>query len=105
MTLRLLECVREDVAEIADRLDRESDGLGSEFESDVRKAIDAIELTPRLFSPTTDGPENYETREFFIRRFACRVIYAVQESEIVVVAAVHARRRPGVWRKRLTTGE
>ncbi len=85
-----------------DRLEQEHPGYGLAFAQELSKAIDEIVVTPRLFSPTEDGPTGIETREFFIARFLQRVIFMIEDDTITILAVVHARRRPGSWTDRLT---
>jgi plasmid stabilization system protein ParE len=101
MNVRHLGFALEDADEIEVRLDNQSFGLGAEFAEELRGAVAAITAQPRLHSPTEDGPEGMDTREYFIRRFGYRVIYAIIEEEVVVVAIVHAHRRPERWQSRL----
>jgi plasmid stabilization system protein ParE len=56
---------------------------------------------PRGQPRTEDGPEEPETREFFIARFEIRVIYAIWKDEAVILALVHARMKPSRWLHRL----
>lgn len=101
MNLRYLTEAREDAVEIASYLDDQSQGLGHEFRAELRTAIDDIQDRPRLFPRIEDARTSVEVREFHITRFHYRVIYAVLESESVLVAIIHTSRRPGFWRQRL----
>lgn len=68
----------------------------------MRQAVTAIEANPRMYAHTEVGPDEPENREYFIARFEYRVIYAIWKDEAVIVAVIHARRRAGSWRGRLT---
>ena len=67
------------------------------FAPEYDAALAAIRSAPRQHSPTEDGPGGIETREVFIARFNQRVIYAVTDAEVVILAVEHAHRRPGSW--------
>lgn len=43
--------------------------LGQVLKSEVRDAIRAIQTMPRLHPPTEDGPEDRESRGYYIERF------------------------------------
>lgn len=101
MKVRTIPAAREDARRAGDRLDREQRGFGARFAALFRGAVAAIRADPRLYSPTEDGPEGVETREFFIKVFEYRVVYAVWNNEAVIVAVIHAARPPGLWLPRL----
>lgn len=93
---------REDAIFTQIRLEREQSGYGLAFADEFRRAIEQIGTTPRLFSPTEDGPDDLETREYYIARFLQRVIFVVEGNTVEVLAIVHARKRPGSWIGRLS---
>lgn len=97
MNLRTLDAVQTDLETTVRRLNSEKYGLGAALVALYRAARTAIHLAPRQYSPTEDGPDGIETREVFIERFNQRVIYAVTDTEVVILAVEHAHRRPGSW--------
>lgn len=101
MRVRALGAARDDARAAGRRLEREERGFGRRFAGEFSRATAAIRANPRLYAPTEDGPDGYETREFFIARFNYRVIYLIWNNEAVVVAVVHAARPPGTWVPRL----
>jgi plasmid stabilization system protein ParE len=101
MNVRYLSAASDDVVETTARIELRS-GLGDDFRTEVRRAVAAIGGNPQLYPRTEDGPDEPENREYFIARFQYRVIYALWKGEAVIVAVVHARRRPGSWQTRLT---
>jgi hypothetical protein len=74
MKVRAIPVAQEDARRAGDRLDREQRGFGARFARLFRDAVAAIRATPRLYSPTEDGPEGLETREYFIKVFEYRVV-------------------------------
>jgi hypothetical protein len=97
MNWRVLNEVQEDLNAVARRLELERRGYGLAFSDLYDRALAAIIASPRQHSPTEDGPEGLETREVFIGRFNQRVICAVTDTEVVILAVEHAHRRPGSW--------
>lgn len=75
--------------------------LGAAFKAAFTAAARAIAANPRMYSPVEDGIPDREIREFFIERFEQRVIYSVTGDDVLVVAVVHATRRPGSWHRNL----
>ncbi len=100
MTSRILPDASDDADTVERRLDREQPGYGLDFLILDRAALAAIRSAPRQHAPTEDGPAGIETREVFVERFNQRVIYAVTDSEVVILAVEHAHRRPGSWTAR-----
>jgi len=100
MNIRILDVVQIDLDTTVRRLNAEKHGLGAAFVTLYRAARTALHLTPRQYAPTEDGPAGIETREVFIERFNQRVIYAVTDAEVVILAVVHAHRLPGAWAAR-----
>ena len=101
MTLRTLPSADADAYEIESRLEDEHPGFGTAFTDLLNSGFERIAATPRFFPRTEDGPRQIETREYYIKRFEYRLIYALQTDELIVLALVHARRRPGSWTIRL----
>lgn len=102
MRYRVLPSARRDVIRAETRLEGEHPGYGDAFDDEVIAAVRAVIAQPRMYPTTADGPRGLETREYFIRRFNYRVIYAFDGEEVVFVAVHHAHRRPGSWRRRLS---
>lgn len=99
---RILYDARQDVLEAEARLEREHPGYGSAFVDEFVLAVRSVIDQPRVYSRTEDGPRGVETREYFIQRFEYRVIYAIENEEVIFLAVYHARSRPGSWRRRLS---
>ncbi len=102
MNVRTLPAAEDDATSAGDQLDEMRVGWGAAFAVEVEHAVAAIGANPRMYARTEDGPDEPENREYFIARFEYRVIYAIWKDEAVIVAVIHARRRAGSWRGRLT---
>lgn len=70
-------------------------GLGLEFARAVDVAIEQVRRTPLAY-PALDG----EFRHIYLRRFPYSIIYHVSETELVVLACFHHRRKPRSWQNR-----
>ena len=64
----------------------------------VDDAIFGIRELPRAW-PTWPG--HADVRRRVLRRFPYSIVYVVEQSEIVIVAVAHHKRRPGYWLSRL----
>ena len=80
-----------------DWYEAQSVGLGAEFLRAVDAVLASIRRTPALY-PAVRG----RTRRALLRRFPYGVCFYEREEarEVVVVAVVHGRRHPRVWRSR-----
>jgi plasmid stabilization system protein ParE len=76
--------------------EKQRTGLGNEFLEEAEAAIRRVLDTPLAF-----GVVYKDRRRALLRRFPYGVVYRILEDQVVVLAVVHARRRPRVWRQRL----
>lgn len=70
-------------------------GLGERFRQSVESAV---ELAASL--PFAGSPHKHGTRRVFPKKFPFSVVYLVGDSEIVIFAVAHFKRRPGYWKSR-----
>ncbi|MFN7985145.1 MAG: type II toxin-antitoxin system RelE/ParE family toxin [Vicinamibacterales bacterium] len=72
-------------------------GLGRDLLDDVSTAIDRVADNPEAAtSLSTDG----KTRRVLVSRFPYQLVVRLRETELVIVAIAHLKRRPGYWRHR-----
>lgn len=90
----LLEAGEEMVA-AARFYEAQATGLGVDFLVEVRRATEGISKNPRA-GRVLRG----KVRRRLVRRFPYSLLYRVNPDEIVVMAVMHLRRRPGYWRGR-----
>ena len=67
------------------------------FAQTVDKAISRIRDAPNGFPLADHG-----TRKFILQRFPFNIFYRTGETELVIVAVAHQKRRPGYWSSRAT---
>lgn len=104
MTFRITATALAEASEAEARLDFEQPGYGQDFIRLFGIAVREVEANPQMYPRTDDGPDDIETREYFIRRFEYRVIYTLPDPDVIeVIGVVHARRKPGSWTRRLPT--
>lgn len=102
MTIRLSDDAMFDALAAEKWLDSERAGSGGQFIALFTSALEKIAGQPLWYARTEDGPQQPETREYFIARFEYRVIYTIEsDHDIEVLAVVHVRQRPGSWVRRL----
>jgi plasmid stabilization system protein ParE len=67
------------------------------FAHAIDNAVSRIRESPNSFVSADHG-----TRKFVLRRFPFNLFYRLDETEIVIVAVAHQKRRPGYWSSRET---
>ena len=72
-------------------------GLGAELFDAVVATIDLIERQPESGTAAYSDPQ---TRRALVVRFPYQVVYRLDQSEIVILAVAHMKRRPGYWKHR-----
>ena len=71
-------------------------GLGAEFEAEVEDAISTVEDNPWFYAEIASG-----VRRCLVSRFPYALMYCVESDRVIILAVMHASRRPGYWRTRL----
>lgn len=71
-------------------------GLGKRFLDAVFAAVHRMRLFPAASPPSAEG-----CRQVRVERFPFGIVFSERPDEIVVVAVVHFKRRPGYWRERM----
>jgi plasmid stabilization system protein ParE len=84
-----------DLEQAARRYDEEQGGLGSRFLSDVDQVFGRIRAMPLQF-PIVSG----NIRRALLHTFPYAVYFREAEDVVRVLAVLHLRRRPGLWRMR-----
>jgi len=75
---------------------RQADGLGEDYLSELESAYQAICELPETWPKFEKG-----FRRFLLSKFPFSVIYRANEKTVFVVAVMHNSRRPGYWSERL----
>ena len=70
-------------------------GLGERFNRHIKKALLRIKA-----SPLTWPIEKKEIRRYLVHKFPYKILYAVHENTVVVLAFAHQHREPGYWQDR-----
>jgi len=79
----------------ADHYDQARAGLGDEFLAVIDTALSTIVEAPHRWT-RVDGRHH----RYILERFPFSIFYRFDDSEVVVVAVAHHKRRPGYWTRR-----
>lgn len=95
MRIRFLAPAQRELVEAVGYLNQQQAGLGDDFRDEAWNALSRIRSFPEAWRPLSNV-----IRRCPMRRFPYGILYAVSESEIVVIAVAHARRKPEYWQER-----
>jgi plasmid stabilization system protein ParE len=75
------------------------------FQAAVGVAVAALLDNPAQWPLALGVPKSLNVRRIRVTDFPYSVVFVALETETVVVAVAHGKRRPGYWRDRLATAE
>jgi plasmid stabilization system protein ParE len=84
-----------DVEEAFQWYESQRPGLGAAFRHAVDIAVAAVESNPEAYAVI-----HRNTRRVLLPKFPYGLFYRVLGDALVVVACIHAKRHPRIWRKR-----
>lgn len=96
MTARFLSVAEAEFSDAAAFYEDQDQGLGEIFIEHIIRSIGYIERNP-LASPLIDR----RVRKASLQKFPYSIIYYLSESELVIVAVAHHKRRPDYWHDRI----
>ena len=70
--------------------------LGGRFYDEIERLIGQVRRQPERFLRVSPS-----ARRALARKFPYSVVYLDEPDRVWIVAVMHAKRRPGYWRKRL----
>ena len=92
MTFRFLPPAEEELLEAISYYAAIQSKLGIRFEEAVAEAVRNL-----VVNPERGAPRSRSTRRWLVKSFPFGVINRVSESEILIVAVAHQRKRPEYW--------
>lgn len=90
------EAAQAELEETTRYYDEQQAGLGDQFATEVRLTLSRILQQPGGWTRLAD-----QIRRCRTNRFPYGVVYVVRGDEILVLAVMHLRRKPGYWSDRL----
>lgn len=87
---------RADISEAARRYDRERPELGERFLGELGEFLDRIAASPTRFPLVEE-----DVRRCALGRFPYGIYFSIEESGVVVMAVLHRRRNPDIWKRRI----
>ncbi len=75
----------------------EQTGLGKQFEEEIKRSLRRIKRYPAAWSI-----EKGEIRRYLMHRFPYKLLYSIEENDILILAVAHLHRKPDYWAERLS---
>ncbi|MCA9449224.1 MAG: type II toxin-antitoxin system RelE/ParE family toxin [Candidatus Omnitrophica bacterium] len=72
--------------------DMEVEGLGSRFQTEVKRGLNRIKEHPSAWAV-----ERGEIRKYLLHKFPYKILYSVESDAIIIIAIAHLHRRPDYW--------
>lgn len=88
--------VEDDLADAAVFYEERSPGLGEDFLTTVRSAVDDILRAPEQWARVGAGP----VRRYLITRFPYAIYFLAEPERLLVLTVIHTRRHPDAWQAR-----
>lgn len=98
MNVEVLNAAREELMDSAARYELAVDGLGMELLDEAERVLDMLSDHPELGQAGTYSVP--DIRRFPMRRFPYKVVYAIREARVLVLAFAGDRQAPEYWRER-----
>ena len=98
MDVRFEPDAAEELSEATTYYSMRSVQVAERFLTDVDGAIDLL-----LRFPGAGAPLSGNLRRLPLKVFPYRLIYRIQGEEIRIYAVAHVRRKPGYWRRRVSS--
>ena len=92
MNLRISEFAQEELNDGVFYYELQQPGLGIRFKREVQDSINRIKR-----NPNTWPKERGEVRKYLLHKFPYKILYSIQDQDIVILAIAHQHRRPGYW--------
>ena len=89
---RFLQPAEVEMVEAAIYYEEQAEGLGTLFLSTLEGAIRNILENPNAWPITSN-----DIRKRIVSKFPYSILYRVESREIIILAIMHQRRRPGYW--------
>lgn len=96
MKVEILTAAEIEFIEAVSYLNERLEGLGDEFAMEIKRTITRIISFPNVWTKLSSRTHRCRTK-----RFPYAVIYQVRGEIILIVAIMHLRRRPDLWKSRV----
>ncbi len=96
MRVKIIEPAEIELNDAFEYYENELDGLGYRFIDEFNDAVNRILKHPHAWSSVKNN-----VRKCILKKFPFKIIYAIHDKLIVILAIAHQRRHPDYWIDRL----
>ncbi|MBI4691310.1 MAG: type II toxin-antitoxin system RelE/ParE family toxin [Nitrospirae bacterium] len=96
MEIKFLALAENEFTDAVSYYNMQSEGLGYEFASEVKRTIERIIRYPEAWTKLSK-----RTRRCRTNRFPYGVIYQERKETLLIIAVMHLSREPQIWKSRL----
>ncbi len=96
MTLTVLSCAEQELAEIVEYYNDQRPGLGYEFAAEVKKGFNRIQEHPDAWTIFTS-----RSRRYLTDRFPYGILYTTRYETILIAGIMHLKQDPKNWTERI----
>jgi len=100
MNVIFLEPAKLELQKAIDYYNGQKEDLGEEFAQEVETTVQRICLLPGAWTRLSDTVRRCRTN-----RFPYGLVYHQKGDDIIILAVMHLRRKPGYWKERLKDGK
>jgi hypothetical protein len=100
-SLRIDAEAEEEIAYALDRYEKEREGLGVAFWTELSLAIETLENPGPECGPVIGLPPELGVRRKLLSRFPYAIVFVEGDAFVRIISVMHGHRRPGYWRRRL----
>lgn len=86
----------EELHDVVRYYNNERQGLGFEFANEVKATLSRICFYPETWLEIDPG-----IRKCIVKRFPYALLYIYENSQIIIIAIMHMKRKPDYWKKRI----
>jgi plasmid stabilization system protein ParE len=94
--IEFLAVAEQEFEEAVRHYNQQKAGLGDDFATEVKRALERILQFPQAWSPLSKRARRCRTK-----KFPYGIIYQIRSDKILVVAVMHFHRDPKSWKSRI----
>ncbi|MDO9265217.1 MAG: type II toxin-antitoxin system RelE/ParE family toxin [Desulfosalsimonadaceae bacterium] len=96
MRIRIISCAEQEFIEAVDFYNQQCPGLGYEFAVEVKNTLERILDFPEAWPKIST-----RARRCITNKFPFGIIYQIRQECILIIAVMHMKRNPVLWKDRL----
>ena len=96
MNIRIAKIAQQEFEDAKEFYEMGQAGLGNRFEDEVKNSFLRIQQYPTAWPIERD-----EVRHYLLHKFPFKILYSIQDNDLIVLAIAHQHRKPNYWIDRI----